>query len=222
MNLNIKAVIKPDPKRKHVEVRTSKARVSFPNFFEAKAFIDPKTRQPKGEPKYTGTFLFPKKSDIKPLRQAVAEAAKMVFGAKIPKGFVDPIKDGNEIYEEKIAQEIEGYEHYKGMWVVNMSTGEKFPPRVVGRNREELDQSDIYGGCWGIAACIAKAYSTGSNKGVTFYLNGFQKTDDDDRLGGGQRSAESMFDEMEDGSEDESNYESEEDSEGYESFEDED
>ncbi len=167
------------------------ARVSFPNVFTPRAFED-------GPEKYECQFLWPKDTDLSVLKKAIHSAIVEAWGkdkAKWPEGLKSPIKDGDKM------EDLEGYE---GQYYIKTSSHRK--PGVINRKKEVItNEDDFYGGCYAIATVLVKAYATKGNKGVTIYLNNIQKVKDGEPFGG-RSNPEADFDEIEDGSDDASNY----------------
>jgi hypothetical protein len=157
-------------------VVTPKARASFAKVFEPEAFKE------GDDPQYSLSLLFPKDTNLKPLKAAVRAAAEKKWGSKLPKKLALPFKDGDE-YE---------YDGYADMVVVRAST--KYAPKVVQRNpRIDCTEEDFYSGCWCRAGLQAFAYDyQGMKKGVSFALIHVQKLEDDEPFSGRQK-AEDMF-----------------------------
>lgn len=178
-----------------LKVVTPKFRVSFPQVFEAKSFQN----QP---PKFSIQMLFDKKTDLTALKKVVNLAIKEKWGDKAPKGITLPFKDGND-------KELDGYEDK-----IVVSAASKFKPQVVDQKVEQIEaQDDFYAGCYARAAIAAYAWELKEGKavlkrGVSFNLESVQKLSDGERFV--KRSeASDDFDEVEDDSNDKSNYESE-------------
>lgn len=176
-----------------LEVMTPKFRVSFPEVFEAKAFEDQ-------APKFSIQMLFDKKEDLSKLKNAVNLAIKNKWGDNPPKGIVKPFKDGDE-------KDLEGYE---GKIVVGASS--KFKPQVIDQKAEEiLAHNDFYAGCYARALISAYAWehkkgNSVLKRGVSFNLTAVQKLADGESFVK-RRDAAEIFGTVDDGSEDESNYE---------------
>lgn len=173
-------------------------RVSFENVHKPKGYKN-------GEPKYSITMLFPKKTDLSALKKAAEKAAEEKWGDKKnwPKTLKIPFRDGDKESDQP------GYE---GMIFVRASSKEK--PTLIDQKREPIDSDEegrrkFYSGCWAKATIVAFAYEAEGNKGVSFSLLGVQKTRDGERFGG-RRPVEEEFDVQDDGSDDASSYESEE------------
>lgn len=185
---------------KATEAITPKFRVSFPTVFEAKSFQDQ-------DPKYSVQMLFDKKTDLKPIKAAMAAAVKDKYGDKVPKGLVSPIKDGDE-------KDLEGYE---GTFVVSASS--KFKPDVLDQKGNPIEaQQDFYAGCYARAFVEAYIYEvkdpknpkTILKKGIGLYLGHLQKLADGESFSKRVKS-DDVFDSVDDESSDSANYESEDD-----------
>jgi hypothetical protein len=168
---------------------TPKARASFATVFTPKSF-----RQKDGsmsKEKYSLTLLFPKGTDLGPLREAAKLAAEKKWGAKIPKKLAKPIQDGDALDSD--GDKIFPYDGYENMWVVKCST--EFKPKVKARDGlTDLSEEDFYSGCWCRAGVQAYAWDyEGMKKGVSFALIHVQKLGDDEPFSGRQK-AEDMFD----------------------------
>lgn len=163
------------------KITTPPFRVSFPHVFEPHSGFE------NQEPKYSLTMLFPKDSNLAPLKKLAKEAAIKKWGDKIPSNLRNPFRDGTA---EK--PELEGYE---GMIFVAASS--KMKPGIVDQSVNPiLDQSDFYAGCWARATITAFAYDTMGNKGVAFGLQNIQKLKDDEAFSG-RAKAEDEFDPVE-------------------------
>lgn len=187
-----------DKKQKPTKVITPKFRLSFPELFEPKAFEDQAA-------KYSIQMLFDKKADLSPLKNAVKLAVREKWGENPPKGLVLPFKDGNE-------KDLEGYEDK-----IVVGAASKFKPQVVDQRLEAiLTADDIYAGCFARAAVNAYAWEYKNQKGavmkrgVSFNLESVQKLAEGERFVK-RPDASELFDEVEDGSNDSSNYADEDD-----------
>jgi len=184
-------------KEKATKVITPKFRVSFPQVFEAKSFQN----QP---PKFSVQMLFDKKADLSPLKKVVQIAIKEKWGDKAPKGITLPFKDGND-------KELDGYEDK-----IVVSAASKYKPQVVDQKREQIEaQDEFYAGCFARAAIVAYAWELKEGKavlkrGVSFNLESLQKLSDGEPFVKRADVTED-FDEVDDGSEDKSNYDTSDD-----------
>lgn len=187
-----------DKKKSATKVITPKFRLSFPELFEPKAFEDQAA-------KYSIQMLFDKKTDLAPLKNAVKIAVREKWGENPPKGMVLPFKDGNE-------KDLEGYEDK-----IVVGAASKFKPQVVDQKLEAiLTADDIYAGCFARAAINAYAWEYKNAKGqvmkrgVSFNLESVQKLAEGERFVK-RPDASELFDEVDDGSSDSSNYADEDD-----------
>lgn len=172
-------------------VITPTFRVSFPAIFKPKAFEGQ-------EPKYSIVMLFSKKDDISKLKDAARAAIVEKWGAdksKHPKNLRLPFRDGDD------KQDLQGY-----AGCIYVSASSKTQAGLVDQRKQPiLVESDFYAGCYARAEIIAFAYDKAGNKGVSFALQNVQKIKDGDAFSG-RKKAEDVFDSVEDGSDDESNY----------------
>lgn len=184
-----------------LKVVTPKFRLSFPELFTAKAFGDQ-------DESYSIKMLFPKKTDLKPLREKLAMAAREKWGDQTPKNLNTPWVDGN-------TKDLDGYED-----MIVLSASSKFKPQVVGLDRNEiLAPEDIYAGCYARAAIIAYAWEYTDPKtkkvmkrGVSFRLESVQKLEDGEPFVSRADAAETFDDgAYGDGVSDDSNYEDDDD-----------
>lgn len=201
-------------KDRHMVV-TPVGRVSFPQLFEAKAY--------ENDPKkfYRVDLIFDSKKDLQEayegkkvqtpsLVRAIKNAKVDFWGkekSKWPKFRFPNIRDGNDMKNDDGVV----YEGYADKVFIRLKTGEKFPPKVIGKNGKPLEESEIYGGCFARAQIICSAYEMGPNYGVSLQLVSVLKEKDGDRFG----VSDDVFD-----FEDDEDEETEDDSE--DDFEDED
>lgn len=179
---------------------TPKFRVSYPAVFEAKSFQN----QPA---KFSIVCIFDKKTDLKDLKRAAANAALEKFGPKEkwPKNLRLPFRDG-----DTERGDTPGYENS-----IFITASSKQRPGVVDKSLNEIiSEDDFYAGCYARATLIAFAYDQMGNKGISFSLQNIQKMEEGERFGG-RREASTEFEKIDDGSDDSSNYESENALEGW-------
>ncbi len=147
-----------DKTEKYKKLLTGEFRVSFAHVFAPQTAFDGQ------EPKYSIVMLFPKKADMKALREMLVTAAKAKWGDKIPKGLRNPIRDGDE-------KELDGYEDH---WFISATS--KMKPGLVGPDLQPIiSPEDFYSGCYARATVTAFAYDKAGNKGVAFGLQNIQK-----------------------------------------------
>lgn len=176
------------------KVLTPKFRVSYPHLFEAHAFKDQ-------EAKYSLTMLFDRATDLKELKRAVHNAIAEKYGpdkSDWPELRL-PFRNGDKKKDQ------EGYE---GKIFVRATSKKK--PGVIDQKKNRIeDEEGLYAGCYARATLIAFCYENSGNEGVSFALQNVQKVGDGKAFSG-RKAAEDEFDEVEDESDSESNFESEE------------
>lgn len=164
------AEVKKDAKKDAKQVLTPEFRVSFPAVFQPKAAAEGQ------EPKYSIVMLFPKTTDLTPLKAAVRAAIVEKWGAdqaKWPKGLRLPFRDGSE-------KDYEGYEN-----VTFCTASTKNRPGLVDQNVQPIiNAEEFYGGCYARATIAAFAYDKAGNKGVSWGLRNVQKMRDGEPFSG--------------------------------------
>ena len=177
-----------------IEVTTGKVRLSYVNVFK------PKAMQPGQDEKYSCTILIPKtdtetkKRIDDAIEQAKKQGADDKWGGVIPPILPIPIHDGDG------ARPSDGMpygDECKGHWVLTASAKVDYPPDVVDKNLNPIiNQSEIYSGCYARVNITFYPYGggkTGFKKGIGVGLGPIQKLNDGDPLGGGPKSASSVF-----------------------------
>jgi len=173
-------------------VRLGELRFSYAYVFS------PRKKEDGTDDKYSVQLLIPKTDKkAKQIIDAAVEAAKQAGVQKCWNGKMPapaklhmPLRDGDE---ENPDDPI-----YEGMWFMNAGSKTKPGIRVLdkGQMSEAMDMDDFYSGCWGAAVVNFFPYSTSGNMGVAAGLNNVIKTRDDEKLGGGGRTAEADFGDM--------------------------
>ncbi|WP_321823588.1 DUF2815 family protein [Pyramidobacter piscolens] len=167
-------------------------RASFVNIFEPKGYNG-------NDPKYSMMLLMPKDHPQYPaLVAATVEAGREEWPAKFkgdsfPKGFKNPVRDGDE--ERDTAARPE----YENSYFMNCSS--KQAPRVVDRNpRIALTKEDrrIYSGCYVNVSLNTYAFDVSGNKGVALGLINVQFHSDGEALSGVYSNPEEDFDDESD------------------------
>jgi Enterobacter phage Enc34, ssDNA-binding protein len=166
------------PDTSNTKVMTGKVRLSYVHVWE------PYTSNPgKNEPKYSVTLVIPKEDTetlarLRAAQQAALEAGKeRVFKGRIPKNWTDTIHDGDE------EADLEKNPEYEGCYYLGVSS--KTRPAIADRQANPiLDQTEVYSGCYARVKLGAFAYNNSGNQGVSFGLDGLQKLDDGEPLGG--------------------------------------
>lgn len=166
---------------------TPKARVAFPNLFEAKSF--------NGQPaKYNVVLVFDKAAQATPefqrLKKAANDTVKNKWGDKPPKGLKNPFRSGAD------KEDVAGFEPDD----IFITVSSKSKPKIVDRNKvngvfpEIIDEDRIYPGCFVRASVNPYAYDNNGNRGVSFGLNNVQFLEDGERIAGGRGKPEEEFD----------------------------
>lgn len=180
---------------------THKARLSFPALFQPKSFQNQ-------EAKYSAVLLFPKDVDLaKPangqkisLKHAAFNAAVEKWGPKEkwPKGIRMPFRDGDE------KADTQGYADH-----IFVTASAKRQPGIVDQSLKPiLTDRDLKAGDYVRAEVIAFAYDQMGNRGVSFSLQNVQKLAEGEAFSG-RKDPSTVFDAVEDTSENESSYETE-------------
>lgn len=170
----------------NTKVRTNAVRLSFAHVWE------PSAANGSDEKKYSTSILI-RKNDVKTVKaiekaiESAKEAGKSSkFGGKIPGNLKLPLRDGDDERGDEDA--------YKNMFFLNASS--KIQPGILkaenGYQVKVEDESEVYSGCWVIAALNFFPYNSNGSKGIAVGLNNILKVADDDNLGG-RASAEADF-----------------------------
>ena len=147
------------------------------------SFINLKEPRPVvvgGEPRFSINLIFDeaaqKTPEFKALQEAIANAIKEKWGAKVPSNLRSPLRDG----AEKEGQ----YAGYRaGTIFINPWTKER--PGVVDAGRNEIiDLSSVYAGQHARAFVRPFAYESGANRGVGLLLDAVQIVKDGERIDG--------------------------------------
>lgn len=179
------------PKKK---LQTPPAILSFPHL------ADPQPVRPgdKGEPKFKGSFIFTKETDITALKDAALAAVKERWGDKgekmIKAGQLKwPFRDKPEDIE------LKGYPEGSTFFNATSTSqpGMVYPWPATGSNKPaQVAQEDIkkvfYPGAIVRASVTAFVFDRPDSKGVAFGLNNLQKLKDGPRMDG-RRAAEDEF-----------------------------
>lgn len=154
-------------------------RFAFVNIFTPQAMEE-------GTPKYNVKCIFEKDKDVKELKRIINAAAKKKFGDDMPKKLNNPIRDGDEVTWNGFA------DHDFFTASMNPDFGK---PGVVDKDANPImDQGEVYPGCWGYVKISAFGYDTKGNKGVAINLHHLMKTEDDERLDGGESPEQAFAD----------------------------
>lgn len=164
-------------------IKTGKVRFAYLHVFTPKL---PKDAKPGDKEKFSVCLIIPKtdKAQIAKLKAAIQEKLTEKFGAKIPKKWHDPLRDGDEDREDS--------EAFAGCYFMNVSTTIK--PGLVDENLEDIvSRDELYSGCYGRAIINLYAFDKEGNKGVGVGLRHLQKLEDGEPLSDGGVSAAEAF-----------------------------
>lgn len=168
-------------KTEREQLKTPRARLSFPSLFEKRA------NDLGGEPRYEAQLIFDEAAQKDPrfqkMKEACARAATAAWPSKRPSGMRSPFRDGAE-------KEFAGYG--PGTVYVTASTHRKCP--TLREDRQEATPDDLYPGCYVVAIVSPYAYDKKGNKGVAFGLESIMKVADGEQLGGGGMTVQSARD----------------------------
>lgn len=176
---------------KATTITIGEVRLSFCHLFQPKQPLDP-----KAEPKYSTTILLPKSNTAAKaaidaaIQAATAEGVSSKWGGVQPPVLAVPVYDGDGVRPsdgQPFGAEC------KGHWVFTASCKTDRPPFVVDHNVQPILQPhEVYSGVHGNINVTFFAYNAAGKKGIGCGLNGFQKTRDDDPLGGGVTAQEAF------------------------------
>jgi hypothetical protein len=139
-------------------------------------------KQPPVE-EYSVTIMFPKEDneisikaaqEVGQFKAVLQEYAHEKFGKVLPKGFKNPLKDGDADGE---------HESNNGYYYMRVSTSVERPPRVIDGARNPIG-SGWKSGDWGFVQMSVYAYDLPVAKGVSAGLSAVQFTRKGDSLGG--------------------------------------
>lgn len=156
----------------------AEGRLSYPHLFEARAVNE---TSPK---KFSVTLVIPKsdKATIEALKAAEAAAFQAgvagPFKGKTPKVWGSALKDADEQTNRQGEILSEVNPAYKGCYILNTSTSEKFRPSIVDADfNDVIDPTVVYPGVGAKVAVNFFAYSANGNLGVAAGLNAVLITD---------------------------------------------
>ena len=173
------------------KVRTGKVRFAYCNIAQPRALTEGQ------EPKYSICLIIPKddKRTIAAINKAIEEAKEegkaSKWGGKIPANLKTPLRDGDA--------ERPDQPEFKNSYFINATSLRK--PGVVDRQRNLIDNDEVYSGAYGRASLNLYPYSVGGNRGIAAGLNALQFLHDGEPLGG-RVDPQSEFDEWEDDEDD--------------------
>lgn len=158
-------------------------------------------------------LLDKKKCDLTKMKKACEAALQKKWPDKTkrPKNLRMPFRDGDE------KEDKPGYE---GMTYIKATS--KVKPDIMSYpDKDHLEPSDAYAGCYARASVRAFAYDTKGNRGVSFMLQNVQKIKDGERFNG-RKSGANDFEDAEEIDEEFLEVDSEDDPDSYSGDEDED
>lgn len=164
-------------------VTSDKCRLSYVNLFQATQVNG------KGDATFRVAVLIPKDDTEtlnrvkKALDAAKEEGKASKWKGVIPKGFWNPVQDGDLKADES--------PEYAGHWYINAKNTKR--PGVVDENLNKIiDPDDVYSGCYGRVSITFFPFNT-NNNGVGASLNNVMKCADGERLGSGIAAPEDDF-----------------------------
>ena len=168
---------------------TGSFRSPFGRLIYADLFTPMKMRDaaPDKEPEYSVTMAFPPGTDLTPLREGAAAAARLKFGDKVN------MRTLRSPFREQSTKDKPGF--LSDGFFMRASARKNEKPEVVDLRMQPItDASEIYRGAWGLMTFRFGCYDQAGNKGVGVYLSSVVKICDDLPLAGGSNvRAEDAF-----------------------------
>lgn len=169
---------------------TPKFRASYVFLFEPQ---QNKNEDGSIKKEYTVTAIFPKGTDLTPLKQAATNAIIAEFGtdqSKWPANLRSPFRKCKERWTNEGGKQVipGGYEDGDATFMT-FKAGEKYRPGVVDAQVQDIIEPRVlYSGCYARASVEAFFYGkdpkkTRGNRGVSFGLRNIQKLEDGEPLG---------------------------------------
>jgi len=171
-----------------MKVITGKVRASYVNVFQARF------NEMSGKEEYSMAIIIPKteKETIQKIKDAAKAVAENKWGAKVPAGLRNPLRDADKEAEEKDEKVDPAYEN---SYFMNIKS--KDAPEIIDAKRNPvIDSMEFISGDYCRVSMGAFAYDTKGNKGVSFGLNNIQVLGKGEPLG--KSRAEDEFDEYKD------------------------
>ena len=163
-------------------VRTPIARLSFVNFTSPKTNTGDDGTERES---YGCATLFRPKEDLSLVRMACEKHAKSEKGDKWQKFKKSPLRK----QDDKVG-EYDGF--VEGGWYMNNSS--KYKPRCTGRDKEEIELSSFYSGCYARLLLRPYVYERSGNRGTGLGIAAVQFIRDGEPLGGGGVDPDAVFD----------------------------
>lgn len=171
---------------------TPEFRVSYAHVFS------PQKNDLNGEMEYSIVAIFPKGTDLAPMKAAAQAVLTEKFGAdqaKWPTNLRNPFRKCSERWKNENGKQIvpAGYEDGEAIFVSMKSKAKNGKPAVVDASVEPIiEPSAFYSGCFALASANPYYYDQKGNRGISFGLNNVQKVRDGEPLGG-RASAQADF-----------------------------
>lgn len=153
--------------RKECNAVTPIFRVSYPNVFK------PKFNSLSKKQEYSIQALFPKGTDLAPMKLAAAEACMKKWGvdkSKWPSNLKNPFRDQADRAKNGVLPD--GCE--AGAIFCTFKSDSQPAIRDAANVSFITEPSKFYAGCYARAAVYAMAYDVNGGRGVTFLLNHLQ------------------------------------------------
>lgn len=151
------------------------------------SFVSPKTNENDDgttRENYGCACLFKKGENLSLIKEACRRFAVQEKGERGAR-YKDPLREQDDKVDE-----YEGFE--EGAYYFNSSS--KYQPRCIGRNKEEIDTSSFYSGCYARLLYRPYIYDRKGNRGIGLGLAGAQFIRDGEPLGGGGYDPETWAD----------------------------
>lgn len=171
-------------------ILTCKARAAYPSLFKA-TDTNGRTDGPENKLKYRLVLLFPKSANLDYLVKRVNETMEDL-----------PAKDRPGARKPFIkTADVQSLAKYADDYPVMIRVNSKYPPQVVGPNKDPIQEDEAYGGRWCVASLNPYTYPSidGGKPGVALGLGNVQFLDHDDPIGGARVSAEDEFEAADEG-----------------------
>lgn len=180
-----------------IEIVTPTFRASYPSLFAPRA-----NKFKNNQLEYSVDALFPKNTDLAPIKEAIKKVYIQTWGAdqkKWPKEKWPILKDqadrGKE--DEKTGKMVYPGGYEPGAFYMKLKTVKEIG-LFNGKREAIIDESEIYPGVWLKAHIRIYAYNhDGISQGVTTSLLNVQKVKDGESLGGASRPSPDAFSEVE-------------------------
>jgi hypothetical protein len=180
---------------------TKPARFLHPALLEAKPYIDPKTKKPKGDPKFGGVWTFePDHPDLDPMKRKAIAVARAEWGESVDLKSIEwPFKSGDKMAAER-EQAGKKADLYKGKAVLKSrsifepmcSWIENGVVREVPSKELGPAASKFFNGVDALATFKFVPVEMDGKRYITAYLNKLFSTGKGERVQGGRSAAEAF------------------------------